>query len=225
MADEPNNNGKPNGDAGKPPANPNADGGDTTNKGDAGKDGEGKTIPVESYNAVRDKYLDVKKKLEEREAADTAAEKQRLEEQGKYKELAEKAEREKADVLTKFERSTKVASLKVAALEAGTVDADAVASLVDLGAIKLTEDGSVDGDSVKKVIEDLKTAKAYLFGKQQKPNMGADGGNPANGGGDDIPTFKRSQLKNSAFYKEHEKDILRAAAAGKIVDDITQQAQ
>lgn len=229
MADnEPINNQNPNGNGdGKnnPPADPNANGGDTAGKGDEGKpNGDGKHVPVESYNVVRDKYLALKKKDEERAAAEAEAEKKRLEEQGKFKELADK-EKARADAAEqRFVTTAKTAALKVAALEAGTVDADAVASLVKLDDIKLAEDGSVDSESVKKVVEALKTAKAYLFGKQQKPNMGADGGNPNGGAAGDVPTFKRSQLRNSAFYKEHEKDILRAAAAGKIIDDVTQQA-
>lgn len=212
-----NNN---NGAGGQPPANPapnNAGGGDTTdNKGD------GKTIPVESYNVIRDKYQKAKEQLEAREAADAEAEKKRLEEQGKYKELAEKAESEKAAMQTKYETSAKSNALKVAALQAGTVDADAVAALVNLADIKLADDGSVDTESVKSVIETLKTSKAYLFGEAPKPtNVGGNGGTPSGDNNAGIKEFKRSQLKDSKFYKENEADILKAAAAGKIIDDIT----
>ena len=36
----------------------------------------------------------------------------------------------------------------------------------------------------------------------------------------DKPTFKRSQLRDSAFYLQHEKEILEAARDGRIVDDL-----
>jgi len=214
-----NNN---NGDGGKPPANtqPNANGGDTTDKGN----GEaGKTIPVESYNVIRDKYADAKQKLEAIEAEKAEAAKKQLEEQGKFKELAD-TEKKRADELqTKYERTNKVNALKLAAIQAGTVDADAVEQLADLSAVTLSEDGKVDAESVSKLIESLKTAKPYLFGESKsKPNVGANGGSPADGGGGDIKEFKRSQLRDNAFYKANEKDILAAAAAGKIIDDITQ---
>ena len=34
------------------------------------------------------------------------------------------------------------------------------------------------------------------------------------------PTFKRSQLRDSNFYKQHEAEILKAAKEGRIIDDI-----
>ena len=209
-----------NGESGQPPANtqPNANGGDTTDKGN----GEaGKTIPVESYNVVRDKYQKLKADLEARDAADAAAEKKRLEEQGQYKELAEKAENEKKALQNKYETSAKSNALKLAALQAGTVDADAVAALVNLEDIKLSDDGSVDTESVKSVIETLKKGKAYLFGEPQKPtDVGGNGGAPSGDNSAGVKEFKRSQLRDSKFYKENEADILKAAAAGKIIDDI-----
>lgn len=227
MADENNANTNNNNDAGNGGntntnnTNTNANGGDTT---DNGKGGEGgKTIPVESYNVIRDKYAEAKQKLEAIEAEKAEAAKKQLEEQGKFKELAD-TEKKRADELqSKYERTNKVNALKLAAIQAGTVDADAVERLADLSAVTLSEDGSVDAESVSKLIESLKTAKPYLFGeKQNKPNVGANGGSPADGGGSDIKEFKRSQLRDNAFYKANEKDILAAAAAGKIIDDITQ---
>lgn len=216
-----NNN---NGAGGQPPADQqpnNAGGGDTTdNKGD------GKTIPVESYNVIRDKYQKAKEQLEAREAAEAEAEKKRLEEQGKYKELAEKAESEKTALQTKYETNAKSNALKLAALQAGTVDADAVAALVDLGTIKLSDDGSVDADSVKSVIETLKESKAYLFGTATPPkpnNVGGNGGTPSGDNNSGVKEFKRSQLRDAKFYKENEADILKAAAAGKIIDDVSQR--
>ena len=35
----------------------------------------------------------------------------------------------------------------------------------------------------------------------------------------EVPYFKRSDLRDSAFFNAHRKDILRAASAGRIIDD------
>jgi len=224
MVDENNagaNNNAAGGDTVTP--KPNAGAGDTADNN--GKGDEGKTIPVESYHVIRDKYTKAKEQLEKIEADKAKAEQDRLVEQGKFKELADK-EKTRADALQQnYESTTKVNALKLAAIQAGTVDADAVEHLAGLAAIKLAEDGSIDGDSVNKVVESLKTSKPYLFGETQKPkpNVGANGGSPSGDAGDAIPTFSRSQLRDSSFYKANEKDILRAAAAGKIIDDITPQ--
>lgn len=197
----------------------NAGGSDNNDKG---KGGDGKTIPVESYNIIRDKYQEAKTKLEKIESDKEAAEKKRLEEQGQFKELADKEKRRADELQMKFETTAKSNAVKLAAMQAGTVDAEAVEKLVNLADVKLSEDGNIDADSVKKLVEALKTAKPYLFGKQQNgnQNVGANGGAPSGDNSGDIPTFKRSQLRDAAFYKKNEKDILRAAAAGKIENDI-----
>jgi len=200
-------------------ANANAGGSDNNDKGNGG---DGKTIPVESYNIIRDKYQEAKTKLEKIAADKEAADKKRLEEQGQFKELADKEKKRADDIQARFENNAKTNAVKLAAMQAGTVDAEAVEKLVNLADVKMSEDGIIDNDSVKKLVEGLKTAKPYLFGKQQNgnQNVGANGGAPNGENNGDIKTFKRSQLRNAAFYKANEKDILAAAAAGKIENDL-----
>jgi hypothetical protein len=133
-----------------------------------------------------------------------------------------KEKTEKAELQSKYERSAKASALKLEAVQAGTVDADAVLALTNLDEVKLLEDGSIDPQSVKTVIENLKSSKAYLFGEGGKPNVniGNNGGAP-NGGNSQTPYFKRSQLRDSTFYAENKTEIMKAVREGRIIDDIT----
>jgi hypothetical protein len=58
-----------------------------------------------------------------------------------------------------------------------------------------------------------------LFGEVKNPKLG----NPTGGNGKQPPTgvekFKRSQLRDPVFYKEHREEILKAHKAGMIEDD------
>lgn len=184
-------------------------------------------IPKESYDIVAEKQRKADKELERIQKEKDAAEKKRLEEAGEFKTLAEQ-EKARADGLeAKYLTESKVNALKLAAMQAGTVDAEAVATLANLESITLTEDGKVDADSVKAVVDTLKKEKAYLFGTpapqgtQPKPPIGSNGGAPAPGAGTGEPkTFYRSQLRDSTFYQANRADILLAAKEGRIVDDL-----
>lgn len=221
MADDktPNNGGNA-GDTGSAGGNS----GDTGNAGGTkGDTGAGEImIPKSRLDEETTKRRDLEKWKSEREQADQEAEKKRLEEQGKFKELADK-EKARADELeVKYQNTAKLNALKLEAIKNGTVDADAIVALTKLEDIKLSEDGSVDTTSVTAIIENLKANKKYLFGEGSKDNtnIGASGGAP-NGGSNTTPTFKRSQLSDPKFYKENRDAILQAQREGKIVDDVT----
>lgn len=200
---------------------PNTDGqGDDS----AGKDkdqSKDTMIPKNRLDEEISKRREAEKKLEEFERQKTDAEKKRLEDEGKTKELLELEKKEKESLKSKYETTAKKSALKVEALKQGTLDADAVVALTELSEITLTEDGEVDQKTVEKAISKLKQEKAYLFGGKPK-DIGGGGGAP-NGGSDDIPTFKRSQLQDHEFYKKNKDQIMRAYSAGKIIDDIAGQ--
>ncbi len=181
-------------------------------------------IPKASYEVVAGKYRDAKTKLDGFDADKKKAEEEELKKRGEFEKLAQQKEQEANDLKQRYETEKRSNALQVAALQAGAVDTDAVVKLADISKIKLSDEGSIDQESVKALVEELKTGKPYLFGAQgapaPKPNMGTGGGAPAGGGSANVPTFNRSQLRDHAFYKEHEKEILAAAAAGKIVDDL-----
>lgn len=198
------------------------------NGADKGKDGEGKEImiPKARFDEVNDQLKELKTWKETQEKEKAEAEKKRLEEQGKYKELAEKEKAKREEYEKKYARNAKMNALKLEAIKAGTVDADAVVALANLDEVTLSEDGSVDSTSVTSIIEKMKAGKKYLFGAgnggDDKKNIGADGGAP-DGGSNTTPTFKRSQLLDPKFYKENRDKILQAQREGKIVDDVNPQ--
>jgi hypothetical protein len=138
------------------------------------------------------------------EAQKKADEEARLAEQGKYKELAESAKREKEEIEAKYARSSKISAVKVAAIKASTVDADLVASLINLDGIELSKDGSIDEKQIASSIEKIKKEKPYLFGSV-KADIGSPGGAPAGDSG--RITIKRSELRDHSFYKKHKNDI------------------
>lgn len=212
MAQDPNNpNPAP---ANTPPANtppatpPNGD-----NKGD-----EKQPVPYERFSEVNAKARELEKWKQEREKADAEAEQKRLEEQGKHKELADKALKERDEATAKYSNYVKVSELKVAALQAGCVDPDALAKIVDLAQVKVNDDGTVDNAALTALIEKIKTEKAYLFGAAQTPaNVGSKGGAPNTPTGQK-PTFTRTQLRDAKFFDEHKAEIMEAMREGRITD-------
>lgn len=230
MADDKNQNPNNNqagqgGDGNGANSNPN-DKNQNANNGDQGNKGDGNNNEPMIPKSRLDEEVTKRRELEawkaEREKAEQEAEQKRLEEQGKFKELAEAEKKKREEIETRYQQTAKTNALKLEAIKAGTLDADAVVALANLDEVKLAEDGSVDQSTVTAIIENMKANKKYLFGEgsANNTNIGADGGAP-NGGSNTTPTFKRSQLSDPKFYKENRDAILQAQREGKIVDDIT----
>lgn len=203
--------------------------GDTGNAGDDNNGNGGNKepmIPKSRFDEVNTEYQRLKKAEETRQATEAEAEKTRLEEQGKFKEVAEKEKQKRIDAENRASRSAKVYALKAEALKKGTVDADAVVAIANLDNIKVSEDGTVDTSSVTAIIDGMVKDKAYLFGKGDggNANIGDDGGAP-NGGNNNKPTYKRSQLGDREFYTKNRDDILKAQSEGRIIDDVSPQSQ
>lgn len=203
--------------------------------GESGKDGEKleavknadgtitiggkKYVDGESYEVLASKQRQVTKEKEERERKEKEAEETRLAEQGKFKELSEAKEKEIENLKNSYSREKKVNALQAEAMKLGAVDLDAVVKLANLEDVKLSEDGSIDTETVVKAVESLKAEKSYLFAEGGQANIGSEGGAPA--GNSSTPSFKRSQLRDHEFYKAHEKEINQAYKEGKIIDDIS----
>lgn len=225
MAEE-NNGGAGNGAGAGAGAGEGAGKGATTVNEDGTVTIDGKTyISKESHEIVAGKYREAKSKLDKFDSEAAKAEEERLKKQGEFEKLAE-AEKQKRESLEKsYSRERKVNALKLAAIQSGTIDPEAVATLANIESITVSEDGTIDASTVKTVVDSLKKEKPYLFGAQgngaqppKKPDVGNSGGG-APGGGEGGKTFYRSQLSDSKFYQENRKDILEAAREGRIVDD------
>lgn len=178
-------------------------------------------IRKDSYDVVAEKARIASDEKKQREADDAKAKEDDLRKKGEFETLAKAKEEEALSYKQKFELSVKNNALFVEATKLGAIDLDAVSKLVDLSKVELSEDGSVKPESVTAVLESLKAEKAYLFGAVQTPaNIGNPNGGAPNGSNPAVRSFKRSELQNHAFYKEHEAEILQAYKEGKIVDDI-----
>lgn len=154
------------------------------------------------------------KKLQDKQRAD---DEKRLKEENKHQELAEryKGDLEKANETIRNKEIDQALTNKL--VPEGVVDLEAALKLANRSDIKITDDGKIEG--VAEVITALKTDKAYLFGKPGQPKVGGPT-NPENQPSGPAK-FKRSQLRDPAFYNEHRKEILEAQKQGLIEDDIT----
>lgn len=124
--------------------------------------------------AANDEAKKLRLKMEALDAAEKAKEEKALQEQGKFKELAEKAKGEAEAIKANFKAQRIALELRLEAVVAGAVDPDDVVALSDRAQITITDDfASVTG--AKEAVEVLKQKKPHLFGKP------ADGGTPAPG--------------------------------------------
>ena len=116
--------------------------------------------------ADRAKVLDENQKLQsdriKAEKAKKDAEDKVLQEQGQWKELAEKKEAEAAQAKAALAQSLIDFKIEIEAAQAGAVDSEDVKRLIDRSAVKLNADGkTVEG--AKEAVEALKKAKPHLF--------------------------------------------------------------
>lgn len=196
-------------------------------KGDDGKKGgEGETIPKASYDAVAEKYRKEKEAREKAEAeltkineAKKLEEDEKAKKNGEFEKLVSERDEEIKNLKSQMSDMRKSQAIAKVASELGSRDPELVKQIV-AGKIEVSEDGTVDEAKVKELVEGVKTEKPFLFGEVEKPSIGNEGGAPQ-GGSQDKPTFKRSQLSNTKFYSEHRDQILEAQREGRIEDDIT----
>jgi hypothetical protein len=127
------------------------------------------TIPYDRFKEMVDEKNKYKAELDKKEQEKTETEKKKLEEQGKYQEAAELAEKrakeaEEKAVKAETDKKNKMVEFEIG-LEAknqGITDVSDAARLIDLTKVIIDDNGSITG--VKEVIETLKKDKPYLFG-------------------------------------------------------------
>lgn len=145
-------------------------------------------------------------------AAQDAAEKKRLEDEGKFKELAESEQKKREQLEQQVKQSTIDAAVVGEAAKLGAVDVDAVKALIDRANINVDESGGVTG--IAEAVKALAESKGYLF-KQGSgaPNLGAGNGSDNKGTGEKIAY---SKVKDPAYYRENEADIIKAMQENRI---------
>jgi hypothetical protein len=123
-----------------------------------------------------DKILSEKKKLAsdyaELKAKVDAIEQEKMEAQGKLKELNDTLKKQLSDkdnqvksLVKEFGSRTLKQSFMQEAAKAGCVDADALYRLVDLSNVDVSEDFGFDQEQLKTAITDAQKSRSYLFQK------------------------------------------------------------
>jgi len=106
--------------------------------------------------------------LEKINAEKSEAEKKKLEEEGKFKELAEKSEAEATALKKKTQELFIDQALQVEAMKQGIIDIDGI-KLADRSKVSIDETHNVTG--AEEAIKDLMTRKPYLFDPDKKPDF------------------------------------------------------
>jgi flagellar biosynthesis GTPase FlhF len=173
-----------------------------------------------TYKHPRFKKLNERaQKAKEYESQQEQLERERLEKEKKFEELAQK-ERERANNLeTQLKQTAIDNAIRDKAYQTGVRDIDAALKLITRNNIVVGEDGQVSG--VDDALKDLVTNKPYLVDESSNVRLGASG-NPVDPTKPKIQ-FKMSQLSDPTFYREHAAEIKQAQREGKIFDDITPQ--
>ncbi|MCK5127910.1 MAG: hypothetical protein KAR42_16755 [candidate division Zixibacteria bacterium] len=128
------------------------------------------------------------------------ADKKKLQDEGKFKELAEKSEAEAADLKKKTQELFIDQALQVAAMKQGIIDVDGI-KLADRSKCSIDEAHNVTG--ADEAIKDLIERKPYLFDPDKKPVFV-----PVPGGeGSEFKPGLRARVNNPAEDKRspHEK--------------------
>jgi len=166
----------------------------------------------------RFKQLNEKAKLADKYEADKkVADEKAMQEQGKWKELAEQKEKEANESRAKLEQSLINNKIIVEASKLGVVDNEAVMALLGRDNIKLNDKGEVEG--VVEALTTLLESKPYLKGTPSQPTLGG-GTNPGAPGNTAPKKFKASQVRDVEFYRANEKDIMQAMKLGLIENDL-----
>ena len=113
-----------------------------------------------------------KQKLKQYETEQIQREQELLKEQGKYKELYEKAEAEKTTLKTGLKNKAIDTALKDILQKSGARAVDTVQKLIDKSVVSVNEeDFSVDISTIQAQIDELKKTDPILFGLGEGTNL------------------------------------------------------
>jgi hypothetical protein len=130
-------------------------------------------VSYDTYKKTVTEAKRLKAQLREREEALQKLEAQKLEAEGNKEELIsslkkrlEATEKMNKEMLNNFVYSSLDSQVREEAIKLGCVDPDAVTKLADLSQVEVDpKTFKADRETVSSVLEDLRKAKPYLFGK------------------------------------------------------------
>jgi len=169
------------------------------------------------YNHSRFKSLnDRAKKAEEYEANDKKRQEEEMTKKGEFEKLAKTKEEEANKAKAELQTERVNNRIFTEATKSGVVDLEAVIKLINRDSIKTADDGTVTG--IAEAVKELLDSKPYLKG-DGRVTVGS-GTNPGDAAAAGLKRFKHSQIQDTAFYRENEKDILASIKAGLVEDDL-----
>lgn len=174
------------------------------------------TIPKHRYDEVAKKARELEDWKKEQESKAKQAEEERLKKQGEWEKLAQSREQEAREAREQLILEKTNNRLILESSKLGVVDSDAVLKLIDRNMLSIDSEGNISG--VTEAITALLNDKPYLKGGINQPTVG-NGTNPSNPTQQPVTRFKASQLKDHAFFMQHEKEIRQALRLGLIEDD------
>lgn len=157
------------------------------------------------------------KLADELEAKQKQVEEKQLKDQGKWKEVAEKLEKERDEARATAQTTGVNMKIQQVANKLGAVDSEDILKLIDRGNISINDDGEITG--VDEAVKALAENKPHLFGEKQTMRIGS-GTNPPSDATANVRRFKHSQIRQPEFFKENEQEILQAIKLGLVEDDL-----
>lgn len=138
------------------------------------KEGEEKkivsSIPYDKFKKVNDEKKALAEKVAEFERLQNEAQKKKLEEEGKFKELLELKEKELADLNSNIEkekatrkRDNLLNKINLKAQERGAIDFEDIKKFLDIDSLVDSDD-----EAINEKLNQLQEKKSYLFGSKKK---------------------------------------------------------
>jgi len=162
-------------------------------------------IPKSRFDEVNKKYKQYQSQFE-------ASDKAKAEEQGTWKELAEKNEKELKELKASLQSTNVISALTKEVAKLNPVNIDAVIKLVDQNQLTY-DDGKVSG--IEEALRQVQEQVPQLFTTEPPKNLGINKGNPASTG---AIYYKKSQLSDPAFVAQNIEELDKARIEGRIVD-------
>jgi len=140
----------------------------------------------------------------------------KLKDDKKWQELAEKKGKEVEALNARVTLASKTRSIIEEAIKLGIKDTDAAVKLIELKDIQLDEDGKPT--NATEVVKALATAKPYLITGEPAKDIGANINPDTTDGQKKVwkASELRVKMRDAAWYKKHKKDIDKAYAEGRV---------
>jgi ATPase subunit of ABC transporter with duplicated ATPase domains len=166
---------------------------------------------AEYVQQLRREAAGYRKRLRELEETVRQFEAEKLTESERLQRRLQELEAQHTAAQQALQERTLRYEVMLAASKYGIVDPDAAYRLLDMAALEFGEDGRPQ--NLDKALRTLVQERPYLLGS----SGGVSATNPARSGA--LPVFKRSQLRDPAFFQEHRDEIMRAFREGRIEED------